>query len=84
MPLGRVGIQQAGRRPAANRRGQLPAQVHRVADAQVQALAAERRVHVRRVAGQQHAPQPIGAGLTGVVGEPGRGADRGDVDVDAR
>src|SRR3712207_6975188 len=51
--LGVVGVEEALRCGPVDHLGQLPAQVHRVLDAGVEALAADRGVHVRRVAGQQ-------------------------------
>src|SRR5471032_3639399 len=51
MAFGRVGIEQAVRRVVTDGRRQLPAQVYGVAQPEVQALAAERRVDVRSVAG---------------------------------
>ena len=55
VPLGLVGVEQALRRRAADHLRQLPSQVHGVLDADVEPLPARRRVHVRRVAGQEHA-----------------------------
>jgi hypothetical protein len=59
VPFRFVAVEQPRRRPAVHGGGQLPAQVHRVLDAGVHALPAERRVHVGRVAGQEHAPDPV-------------------------
>ena len=70
VPLGVVGVEQALRRRPLDHLGQLPAQVHRVLHADVEALPADRGVHVRGVAGQQHAPVAVGRGLPGHVGEP--------------
>ena len=44
--LGRVGVEQLGRCPSVDDGRELPAQVHRVEDAEIQSLAAERRVNV--------------------------------------
>ena len=76
--LGRVGVEQLGRCPSVDDGRELPAQVHRVEDAEIQSLAAERRVNVRRVAGEQHAAEAIGGRLPGVVGEPRDGLHGGD------
>ena len=69
--LGVVGVQQAVRRRPVDHLGQLPAQVHRVLHAGVEALSAHRGMHVGGVAGQQHPPLAVGRGLPGHVGEPG-------------
>ena len=53
--LGVVGVQQALRRCPLDHLGQLPSQIHRVLHADVEALSTDRRMHVRGVAGQQHA-----------------------------
>jgi hypothetical protein len=76
LALGLVAVEQACRRPALDGGGQLPAQVHGVADPQVQALAAQRRVDVGGVAGQQHAALAVARGLARAVG-PGAGAVQG-------
>ena len=75
-----------GRRPGAARHGryragfpaspldhlgQLPSQIHRILHADVEALSAHRGMHMRGVAGQQHAPVAVGRGLPGHVGEAG-------------
>src|SRR5471030_3348894 len=54
MPLGRVAVGESVRRVATDGRGELPSQIHRVAQPEVQALAAQWRVDVRGVAGEQH------------------------------
>ena len=69
--LGVVGIQQAFRRRPVDHLGQLPAQVHRILHADVEALSTDRGMHVRRVAGQQDPSLAVGRGLPGHVGEPG-------------
>ena len=51
--LGVVGVQEAFRRGPVDHLGQLPAQVHRILDAGVEALAPVRGMHVCGVAGQQ-------------------------------
>ena len=69
--LGVVGIQEAFRRCLVDHLGQLPAQIHRILHTGVEALAADRGMHVRRVAGQQDPSLAVGRGLPGHVGEPG-------------
>ena len=54
MALGVVRVQEAFGRHPVDHLGQLPPQVHRVLHADVQTLPADRVVHVRGVAGQQH------------------------------
>ena len=73
-PFGLVAVQQPLRRPAVDLAGQLPAEVERVLDAQVEALPSGRRVDVRRVAGQQHPPDPVALGQPGGVAEAGQPA----------
>jgi hypothetical protein len=73
-----VRVQQPVRRPAVHGGSQLPAEVGRVADAEVESLTAERRVHVCRVPGEQHPADAVLGGLAGVVGEPGRAVRIGD------
>ena len=87
--LGVVGVEQALRRRPLDHLRQLPAQVHRVLHADVEALPADRRVHVRRVAGEQHASCAVRRRLPRHVGEPrdpGRAVDAevGAVDGDER
>ena len=69
--LGVVGIQEAFRRRPLDHLGQLPSQVHRILHADVEALSADRGMHVRGVAGQQDASVAVGRGLPGHIGEPG-------------
>ena len=71
VPLGVVGVQQVVRRCPVDHLGQLPPQVHRVLHTGVEALPADRIVHMRRVASQQYASRPVGRGLPGRVGESG-------------
>lgn len=71
VPLGMVGIQQAFWRCPAGHLGQLPSQIHRILHTGVEALPADRGMHVRRVAGQQHPSVPVGRRLPGHIGEPG-------------
>ena len=76
MPFGLVAVQQPVRGPAVDLGGQFPAEVERVLDAEVEALPADRRVDVRRVAGQQHPAGPVALGQPGGVaeaGDPARG-----------
>jgi hypothetical protein len=73
--FGVVAVEQAGRRAAVDLGGELPAQVHRVLDADVQADATRREVHVGGVAREQHAaPAVLGGDPGGVAeaGQPGR------------
>ncbi len=67
--FGVIGVQQALGRPPADRRRQLPAQVHRVLDAHAQPLRHGRGLHVRRVARQEHPPAPVLGGGPRGVGE---------------
>jgi len=59
MSLGLIGVQQSFGRPAADLRGQFPAEVECILNAQVEALSAGGWMDVCRIAGQQHAPDPI-------------------------
>ncbi len=76
--LGVVGVEEAVRRCLLDHLRQLPAEVHRILHSGVEALTTHRRVHVRRVAGQQDPSLAVGRGLPGHVGEPGD--PRGTVD----
>ena len=76
MTFGLVGVQQCFRRPAADLCGQFPAEVEGVLNAQVEALSADGWMDVRRIAGQQHPPDPITFGQPGGIpeaGQPARG-----------
>src|SRR5436305_656739 len=76
MTFGLVGVRQWFRRPAADLCGQFPAEVERVLNTQVEALAPGWRVDVCRIAGQQHPPDPIPLGQPGGIpeaGQPARG-----------
>src|SRR5437764_11118548 len=53
---------------------ELPTQVHRILDTDVEALSTNRVVDVGGVTGEEDAPGPVGRGLSRHVGEPG---DRG-------
>ena len=69
--LGLVGIQQRGFDAPVEHGGQLPAQVHRVLQTQVEAWATHRRVDVGSVADQEHPTLPVPGGNPGVdAGEP--------------
>jgi hypothetical protein len=52
--LGFVGVEQCGLSAAGDDGGQLPAQVHRVLQAEIQSRPANRGVHVRGIADQHH------------------------------
>src|SRR6187549_3731184 len=67
-----VGVEQSFRRPAADLCGQLPAEVERVLDAQVEALAASRWMDVCRIAGQQHPPDSIPLDQPGGIPKAGQ------------
>ena len=69
--LGVVGVQQALRGGPVDHLRELPSQVHRILHAEAEALPTRRVMHVRRVAGQQHASVAVGRGLPRHVGEPG-------------
>ncbi|GCC45157.1 hypothetical protein chiPu_0029431, partial [Chiloscyllium punctatum] len=55
MPLGLIAVEQAVRRCQLDHLGELPAQIHRVLHADIEALSAHRRMHMGGIAGQQHA-----------------------------
>ncbi len=74
-----VAVEELGAAPALQHRGELPAQVHRVADAGVHAEAARRPQEVRRVAGEKDAPVPIALRDDAVAGP---GPDGGDLERD--
>ncbi len=75
-----VGVQQPFGRPPPQLRGELPAEVHRVLDARVEALPAHRQVDVRRVARQEDPPRPVPVGQPGGVAEAGQPAHLGVVE----
>lgn len=83
MTFGRVGVEQVGWRVAPDGRRELPREVHRVAQSQIQPLAAHGRMNVRCVACEQHASLAIGGGLMGAIGPGGRQREgvHGDVGV---
>ena len=56
MAFGLVGIEERVRRRPVDDLGELPAQVDRVLYAEVEALSAEGRMHVRGVAGDEDSP----------------------------
>ncbi len=74
VPFGVIAVQQPLRCPAVDRGGELPAEVERILDAEVEPLPADRRVDVRRVAGQQHPADPVALGQPGRVTESGEPA----------
>ena len=76
--LGVIGVEEAFRRCPLDHLGQLPAQIHRILHADLEALSAIRGVHMCGVAGQQDASVAVGRGLPGHIGEPGD--PRGTVD----
>ena len=61
-PFGAVAVQQRVGGPAGGDQGELPAQVVRVGDTGVHALATGWGVDVHGVAGQQHAAAAVSAG----------------------
>src|SRR5262249_26650705 len=64
MPLGVVGVEETlGRRPADDLR-ELPSQVHRILDTDVEPLSACGGMHVSSVAGEEHAAIAIGRRLS--------------------
>ena len=89
VPLGLIGVEQALRRCAVDHLGELPAQVHRVLDPDVESLSARRRMHVRRIAGQEHASRSVRRRLPRRIAEPREprdvvNAEVGAVDGDER
>ncbi|WRL49139.1 hypothetical protein U3649_09840 [Luteimonas sp. R10] len=81
--FGLVAVQQPLGRPAGDLGGQLPAEVERVLDAEVEPLPAGRRVDVGRIAGQQHAAGPVALGQPGGVAEARQPARRVHAEVGA-
>jgi hypothetical protein len=69
MPLGLVGVEQALGRCPVNDLGELPSQIHGVLDAGVESLSADGRMHVRRVARQQHPSIAVGRRLPRGIAE---------------
>ncbi len=72
MPLALIAVEQPRRGVAADHGRELPAEVHRVAEPEIEPLAAQRGMDVRSVARQQHPPPAIRARLAGAIG-PGGG-----------
>ena len=66
-PLGRVGVEQAFGHVAANHGSELPAEVCSVPQSEAHALAAERRMDMRRIPGKQHSAAAVGLGKPRVV-----------------
>ena len=71
VPFGVVGIEEAVGRCLLDHLGQLPSQIHRILHTGVEALSADRVMHVRGVAGQQDPSVAVGRGLACHIGEPG-------------
>ena len=71
MTLGVVGIQEAFRGCQVDHLGQLPAQIHRILHAGVEALPAVRGMYMCSVAGQHDPSLAVGRRLPGHIGEPG-------------
>ena len=65
-----VGVQQPRRRRPATGGGELPAQVHRITEAGVHALATERGMHVRGVTGQKRPAGPVVPCLPSLAEKP--------------
>lgn len=79
-PSGAVAVKQSVGRPAGGDQSELPAQVVRVYDPGVHALAPRRAVQVHRIAGQQHPATAIGVRRPAVgaeIRQPG-GIGHGD------
>jgi hypothetical protein len=66
-----VRVQEAFRRRPLDHLGQLPSEVHGILHTGVEALPADRGMHVRGVAGQQDPSIAIRRGLSRSVREPG-------------
>src|SRR5262245_2668717 len=66
-----IGIQEALWRCPFDHLSELPSQVHGILDTDIESLSACWGMHVRRVAGQEHASVPIRRRLPGHIGEPG-------------
>ena len=71
MTLRGVGVKKILRRPTLDGRGELPAEIHRVADAGIQPLPSEGRMDMRRIAGEQHTALAIRSRLARAVGVAG-------------
>ena len=61
-PLAFVGVQQSGRRPAVDLRGELPAEPDRILQAEIEPRPADRGMDVRGIADEQDPPvtEPLG------------------------
>ena len=70
MPFGVIAVEETVRRRPVGYPGKLPPQIHRILDAGVEALTADRVVHMRGVPRQQDSPVAIGHRLSGHVGCP--------------
>jgi hypothetical protein len=66
--LSRVRVEQVS---STQRRREFPTEIRRVDDAEIQTLAAKRRMHVRCVAREKHAAFAIRRGLSRIVSPPG-------------
>src|SRR5699024_6795109 len=58
-----VAVQQSLWRPAVDIRSQFPAEIKGVLNAEIKTLPTERRVDVRRIAGQEYPVYPVSLGL---------------------
>jgi sugar (pentulose or hexulose) kinase len=72
--FGFIRPEKRGRRPAVEHGGEFPGDIHGVPDAGVEAVAAVRRVLVRGVAGDEHAPARVPVGQLHARG-PGIGGE---------
>ena len=66
-----VGLQEGFRRCALNHLGQLPSQIHCILHADIEALSADREMHMCGISGQQDSSVPVRGGLPGHIGESG-------------
>ena len=72
MPFGVIAVEEAVRRRRVDgHQGKLPPQIHRILDAGVEPLAADRVMHMRGVPRQQDSSVAIGRCLPGHVSCPG-------------
>src|ERR1700677_4453112 len=68
MTLRRIGVKKILRRPTLDGRGELPAEIHRIADAGIQPLPSKGGMDMRRIAGEQYATLAIRSRLPRAVG----------------
>src|SRR5215467_8455375 len=66
-----VGVEESFRSPAFDGCGELPAEIHGVAETGVEALASERGMDVRGIAGEKDTASAVGRCLTRAVGVAG-------------